>query len=204
MSEVYPVKEHIRNSAHIQSMDEYERLYRLSLDNPQWFWSEQAKLLDWFHPWNTVFDADYDEVDFAWFSGGRLNACYNCVDRHLEKKGDQTAMIWASDEAGTYRHITYRELKHEVCRIANVLKAHGVKKGDRVCMYMPMIPELAFSMLACARIGAVHSVVFGGFSAEALRDRIVDARAKIVITANEGLRGGKHIPLKKICDRAIE
>jgi len=204
VSEVYPVKEHIRDSAHIQSMDEYERLYRLSLDNPQWFWSEQAKLLDWFHPWNTVFDADYDEVDFAWFSGGRLNACYNCVDRHLEKKGDQTAMIWASDEAGTYRHITYRELKHEVCRIANVLKAHGVKKGDRVCMYMPMIPELAFSMLACARIGAVHSVVFGGFSAEALRDRIVDARAQIVITANEGLRGGKHIPLKKICDRAIE
>ncbi len=204
MPEIYPVKDHIRKSAHIQSMEEYERLYRLSLDNPQWFWSEQAKTLEWFHPWNTVFDADYDEVDFAWFSGGRLNACYNCVDRHLAEKGDKTALIWASDEAGTYRHITYRELKHEVCRIANVLKAHGVKKGDRVCMYMPMIPELAFSMLACARIGAVHSVVFGGFSAEALRDRIVDARAQIVITANEGLRGGKRIPLKQICDRAVE
>jgi acetyl-CoA synthetase len=204
VSEIHPVKDHIRQQAHIQSMEEYQRLYRLSLDNPEWFWAEQAKNLTWFHPWTTVFDADYDEVDFAWFSGGRLNACFNCVDRHLPTRGDQTAIIWAGDEPGTYRHISYRELKHQICRIANVLHAHGVKKGDRVCIYMPMIPELAYAMLACARIGAVHSVVFGGFSAESLRDRIVDARCKVVITANEGLRGGRRIPLKAITDRAIE
>jgi len=204
VSEIYPVKEPIRQQAHINSMEEYERLYRLSLDNPQWFWAEQARNLTWYHPWTTVFDADYEEVDFAWFSGGRLNACYNCVDRHLPDKADQTAIIWAGDEPGEYRHISYRELKHQVCRVANVLHAHGVKKGDRVCIYMPMIPELAYAMLACARIGAVHSVVFGGFSAESLRDRIVDARCKVVITANEGLRGGRRIPLKAITDRAIE
>jgi acetyl-CoA synthetase len=204
MSDLYPAKESIRVQAKINRMEEYERLYRLSLDNPEWFWGEQAKRLDWFHPWNTVFDADYDEVDFAWFSGGRLNASFNCVDRHLRERGDKTAIIWAGDEPGEYRHISYRDLKHEVCRLANVLHEHGVKKGDRVCIYMPMIPELAYAMLACARIGAVHSVVFGGFSAEALRDRIIDARCKVVITANEGRRGGKGIPLKKTTDRAIE
>ncbi len=205
MSEpVYAVKDHIKSRAHINSMEEYQRLYRLSLDNPEWFWAEQAKLISWYHPFTTVFDADYDEVDFAWFSGGRLNACYNCVDRHLKDKGEQTAIIWAADEPGVYRHITYREMKHHVARMANVLHAHGVRKGDRVCIYMPMIPETAFMMLACARIGAVHSVVFGGFSAESLRDRIIDARCRVVVTANEGMRGGKRIPLKKITDRAIE
>src|SRR5207247_689283 len=134
----------------------------------------------------------------------RQNASRNCVDRHLKTQGDTTAIIWAQDEVGAYKHITYRELKHNVCRVANVLLAHGVRKGDRVCIYMPMIPELAYAMLACARIGAVHSVVFGGFSAEALRDRILDARCKMVMTANEGLRGGRRIPLKKTVDRAIE
>ena len=202
--DVYFPKPHIADRAHSQSLDEYERRYRLSLDNPEWFWGEQAKRLDWFHPWTKVFDADYEEVDFAWFSGGRLNASFNCVDRHLRDRGDKTAIIWAGDEPGEYRHSTYRDLKHEVCRLANVLLAHGVKKGDRVCIYMPMIPELAYAMLACARLGAVHSVVFGGFSAEALRDRIIDARCKLVITANEGRRGGKGIPLKKTTDRAIE
>jgi acetyl-CoA synthetase len=201
---IFDVKQHIRERAHIDSMAEYERLYRLSLDNPEWFWAEQAKALTWFHPWTTVFDADYEEVDFAWFSGGRLNACYNCVDRHLKDKADRTALIWAGDEPGTYLHISYRELKHHVCRMANVLLAHGVRKGDRVCIYLPMIPELAYAMLACARIGAIHSVVFGGFSAESLRDRIVDARCKVVVTANEGIRGGRRIPLKKITDRAVE
>ena len=204
MSDVYDVKDHIRSRAHIDSMAEYERLYRLSLDNPEWFWAEQAKALTWFHPWNMVFDADYEEVDFAWYSGGRLNACFNCVDRHVPERGEETAIIWASDEAGVYKHISYRELKHQVARIANVLLKFGVRKGDRVCIYMPMIPEAAYTMLACARIGAVHSVVFGGFSAESLRDRIVDAQAKVVVTADEGLRGGKVIPLKKITDRAIE
>ncbi|MCL4814045.1 MAG: acetate--CoA ligase, partial [Vicinamibacteraceae bacterium] len=184
--------------------EEYDRLYRLSLDNPEWFWGEQAKTLTWYHPWQAVFDADYDEVDFAWFSGGRLNASFNCIDRHLATRGDQTAIIWAQDEPGEYTRITYRELKHHVCRVANVLLHHGVRRGDRVCIYMTMVPELVYTMLACARIGAVHSVVFGGFSAESLRDRIVDARCRMVVTANEGLRGGRRIPLKRTVDRAID
>jgi len=136
--------------------------------------------------------------------GGRLNASFNCVDRHLPELGDRTAIIWVEDEPGVYKHISYRELKHHVARVANVLLSHGVRKGDRVCLYMTMIPELVYTMLACARIGAVHSVVFGGFSADALRDRIIDARCKVVVTANEGLRGGKKVPLKKTVDRAIE
>jgi acetyl-CoA synthetase len=201
---MYPVKPHLRQRAHIPSLEEYERLYKLSIENPESFWSEQAKVLDWFHPFNTVVDQDYEEVDFGWFLGGRLNACFNCVDRHLTHRGERTAIIWAADEPGVYKHITYRELKHRVARIANVLLAHGVKRGDRVCIYMPMIPELAFAMLACARIGAVHSVVFGGFSAESLRDRIADAHCKVVLTANEGVRGGKRIPLKCIVDQAVE
>ncbi|HEX4845401.1 MAG TPA: acetate--CoA ligase [Geothrix sp.] len=205
MSEdLFPVKPHIRERAHIKTMEEYQRLYRLSLDNPEWFWGEQAKTLTWFHPWQSVFDADYKEVDFSWFSGGRLNACFNCVDRHLPHLGDKTALIWAQDEPGVYTHITYRDLKHNVARVANVLLHNGVQKGDRVCIYLTMIPELVYTMLACARIGAVHSVVFGGFSAESLRDRIVDARCKVVVTANEGLRGGKRVPLKRTVDRAIE
>ncbi|MCP3938504.1 MAG: AMP-binding protein, partial [Actinomycetia bacterium] len=141
---------------------------------------------------------------FDWYSGGRLNACYNCVDRHVEKRGNQTAIIWAADEPGEYKHITYREMKNEVCRIANVLKAHGVKAGDRVAIYLPMVPELTYTALACARIGAIHSIVFAGFSAEALRDRILDAESRVVVTANEGLRGGRTIPLKKTVDEACK
>jgi acetyl-CoA synthetase len=205
MSEpLIPVKPGMAARSHVGSFQEYERLYRLSLDDPEGFWGQQARALTWFHPWESVLDVDYEQVDFAWYSGGRLNASFNCVDRHLRTLGDRTAIIWAQDEPGAYTHISYRDLKHNVCRIANVLLSHGVRRGDRVCIYMSMIPELAFTMLACARIGAVHSVVFGGFSAESLRDRIVDAHCRMVVTANEGLRGGKRIPLKRIVDKAVE
>ncbi len=202
--EVIPPKSHIVHNAHINSRDEYDRLYRLSLDDPEHFWSQQAKAISWFHDWETVLDHDYEEVDVGWFLGGRLNACFNCVDRHLNQRGDQVAIIWAKDEAGDYERITYRRLKHEVCRVGNVLRYHGVRQGDRVCIYMPMIPQLAYTMLACARIGAIHSVVFAGFSSESLRDRILDAGCRIVVTANEGLRGGRRLPLKRTVDRAVE
>jgi acetyl-CoA synthetase len=199
-----PVKPEIATRAHVGSLEEYKRLYRLSLDDPEGFWRRQAEILTWFHQPSSILDVDMKEVDFSWYGGGRLNACFNCVDRHLATQPEKTAILWAGDEPGEYRTITYAELKHHVARLANVLLAHGVRRGDRVCIYLPMIPELAFAMLACARIGAVHSVVFAGFSAESLRGRILDAGARMVITANEGLRGGKRIPLKRTVDRAIE
>ncbi|HVS01603.1 MAG TPA: AMP-binding protein, partial [Thermoanaerobaculia bacterium] len=199
-----PVKDEIARQAQIGSLQEYQRLYRESLDDPDGFWRRQAEALSWFHPPHTIHDGDFHELDFGWFLGGRLNAAYNCLDRHLAERGDKTAILWAKDEAGEYEAITYRRLYREVGRMANVLKRLGVRRGDRVAIYLPMVPELAYSMLACARIGAIHSVVFAGFSAESLRDRVLDARAKIVITANEGLRGGKRIPLKQTVDQAIE
>jgi acetyl-CoA synthetase len=198
-----PPKPHIAAGARVGSMAEYERLYRWSLDDPAGFWAEQARRLDWYHPPETVMRSDMAAGEFQFFTGGRLNASVNCVDRHLATRADKTALIWAADEPGTYRHITYRQLADEVGRMANVLVAQGVRAGDRVCLYLPMIPELVYSILACTRIGAVHSVVFAGFSAESLRGRIEDAGAELVITANEGLRGGKHIPLKDTVDRAL-
>ena len=155
MSEkIYPVPAEWAERAWVDEAD-YHETYARSVSDPEGFWREQAGILDWFHAPRGIMDIDTDEVDFSWYSGGRLNACYNCVDRHLSTQGEKTAIIWAGDEPGDYRYISYREVKHNVCRIANVLLSHGVRKGDRVCIYLPMIPELAYSMLACARIGAV-------------------------------------------------
>ena len=199
-----PVKKHLADRAHIQSLEQYEKLYRESIEDPLVFWRKQADRLTWFHAPSSVGEWDYHQVEFSWFAGGRLNACYNCVDRHVGTDGDKTAIIWAKDEPGEYERITYRQLQREVSRVANVLLDHGVRRGDRVCIYLPMIPELAYTMLACARIGAVHSIVFAGFSAESLRDRILDAGCRMLVTANEGLRGGRTIPLKATSDDAIE
>ncbi|HDJ86787.1 MAG TPA: acetate--CoA ligase, partial [Chromatiales bacterium] len=168
-------------------------------------WAEQARLfLDWTRPWDRVLDGDYHKARTRWFEGGRLNACYNCVDRHLEQRGDQVAILWEGDDPAHQEAITYRQLYERVGRFANVLKAHGVAKGDRVCIYLPMIPEAAVAMLACARIGAVHSVVFGGFSPESLKERILDSDCRVVITADEGLRGGHTVALKTHADEALE
>ena len=197
-------KSHIQSSAHVRSWEEYQTLYADSLADPSGFWERQSRRIDFFAPFSSVTRQDFGNAEFAWFVDGKLNVAHNCIDRHLADKAEQTAIVWAGDEPGTYRHISYRELHDNVCRLANALKHHGVRKGDRVCLYLPMIPEIAYAMLACARIGAVHSVVFAGFSAESLRDRIVDADCRVVLTANEGMRGGKAIPLKKITDDAIE
>ncbi len=186
----------------------YEAKYAQSVDQNEAFWAQEAKRIDWIKPFSAsaVKDVSYDAADLhiKWFHDGTLNACVNCVDRHLESRGDQVAIIWEGDEPTTDLKITYRELYEHVCRFANVLKKRGVKKGDRVTIYMPMIPEAAYAMLACARIGAVHSIVFGGFSPEALAGRIQDCDSRCVITADAGVRGGRHIPLKANTDLALE
>jgi acetyl-CoA synthetase len=204
-AKMYPVPEEVAQSAWIDS-EQYEQMYKRSIEDPESFWSEQAgELIDWFRKWDKVLDWSFQEDDLhiRWFEGGKLNVCHNCVDRHLETRGDQTAIIWEGDEPDQDRTITYRELHAEVCKFANVLKSRGVKKGDRVSIYMPMVPEAAVAMLACARIGAVHSVVFGGFSPDALRDRILDSDCQAVITADVGIRGGRKTPLKANTDEAL-
>jgi acetyl-CoA synthetase len=190
--------------AHIPTFEAYLKLHAESLADPEAFWRRRAEeTLTWFHPFSQTSDCDFEYGQVAWFLNGRLNACYNCVDRHVATRGDQVALIWEADTPGQGSKVTYRELQREVCRLANVLRHHGVRKGDRVAIYMPMIPETVYAMLACARIGAVHNVVFAGFSAESLRDRINDAKCIAVITADEGVRGGKHIPLKRTVDEAV-
>ncbi|TVS09623.1 MAG: acetate--CoA ligase [Wenzhouxiangella sp.] len=187
--------------------DQYESMYRQSIDDPEGFWSEQARRrLDWIKPFSKVKDCSFSEKDLhvRWFEDGTLNVSYNCLDRHLDTLGDQTAIIWEGDDPDTSQHISYRELHEKVCRLANALRAQGVSKGDRVTLYLPMIPEAAISMLACARIGAIHSVVFGGFSPEALANRIVDCESSIVITADQSVRGGKKVPLKANVDKALQ
>ena len=200
----YPQADAVRRAAQL-SQDEYKRLYKESIEHPSTFWAEQAtRFLDWMTPWQTVQRYDLKNGDATWFAGGKLNVSANCIDRHLQTRGDQTAIIWEGDDPAESAEITYKKLHNHVCRLANVLKSRGVKKGDRVCIYMPMIPEAAYAMLACTRIGAVHSVVFGGFSPDSLRDRILDADCRTVITADEGVRGGRFVPLKRNVDKALE
>ena len=186
--------------------DGYQKMYAESVADPDAFWAEHGKRIDWIKPYSQVSDVSYDANDLhiKWYADGTLNAAANCLDRHLETRGDQTAIIWEGDDPADHRHISYRELHEEVCKFANVLKAEGAKKGDRITIYLPMIPEAAVAMLACERIGAVHSVVFGGFSPDALAGRINDCDSNMVITADEGLRGGKAVPLKANTDVALE
>ena len=201
---IYNVPKDISEHSNIGE-SEFQMLYKQSLENPDEFWSSQAEsFLDWDKKWEEVKNTNIEKGEIAWFSGGKLNASVNCIDRHLPKDKNKIAFIWEGDDPEESKNITYQDLHDEVCKFSNVLKARGVKKGDRVCIYMPMIPEATYAMLACARIGAIHSVVFGGFSPESLKDRILDSDCQTVITADEGLRGGKTIPLKQNVDEALE
>jgi acetyl-CoA synthetase len=201
---IYEVNEAEKNRSHLDAA-QFQKLYQQSIESPEEFWAEQAgKLIHWHKPWKSVCRSDFRKAETSWFAGAKLNVAFNCIDRHLDRRGEQTAIIWEGDEPTDDKHITYRELHSHVCKLANALKRRGVVKGDRVCIYMPMIPEATYAMLACARIGAVHSVVFGGFSPESLKDRILDSDCQTVITADEGVRGGKTIPLKANVDAALE
>jgi acetyl-CoA synthetase len=201
---IYPVKQ-VSDRKYLVDKGKYENMYRQSVDDNEGFWAEQAQSLDWSKPFSTVKDVSLakDDLHIRWFEDGELNVCVNCVDRHLTERAEQTAIIFEGDQPDVSRNISYRELHAEVCKLANALEAMGVTAGDRVMLYMPMIPEAAYAMLACARIGAIHSVVFGGFSANALADRISDCSAKVVVTADMGKRGSKSIPLKVSVDQAL-
>ena len=183
----------------------YQDWYQESIQQPQEFWAKQAdRVLSWFQPWDEVCIGDFNTQDIQWFVNGQLNACYNCVDRHLETRAEQIALIWEGSDPQSSQQYTYQALHTEVCRFANVLRAKGIQKGDRVAIYLPMVPQLVFAMLACARIGAIHSVIFSGFSVDALSHRLQDTQAKLLITADEGVRGEKCIPLKKNAEEALK
>ena len=200
---IYPVRDNISNTALINK-DSYLEMYEASISEPDKFWAEQAeKFLTWDASWSEICSENFLTGDAKWFLDGKLNVSTNCIDRHLTDNREKIAIIWEGDSPEDSKHISYEELYSEVCKLGNLLRARGVKKGDRVCIYMPMVPEAAYAMLACTRIGAVHSVVFGGFSPEALKDRILDSNCKVVISANEGIRGGKSIPLKRNVDLAL-
>ena len=202
--DVYPVPAAVKKKALLDDAT-YKTWYRQSVDDPDGFWMKHGQRIDWFKPYTKVKNTSFDgKVSIKWFEDGVTNVAYNCIDRHLDRRGDQVAIIWEGDNSYDDKKITYRELYEEVCRLANAMKARGVRKGDRVTLYLPMIPEAAYAMLACARIGAVHSIVFGGFSPDALADRIVGCRSHFVITADEGLRGGRKVPLKHNVDLAVE
>ena len=205
--ELYYPPESVSSKAHIASMEQYREMYEHSVNSPDEFWAEQAERFCWFKRWDQVRSYNYDvtqgDIQIEWFKGGQCNITSNCLDRHLETRGGQTAILWEGNEPGENKSLTYRELHQEVCKFANVLKSHGVKKGDRVSIYMPMVIELSIAMLACARIGAIHSIVFGGFSSTALADRIVDSSCTVVITTDGGFRGAKAIPIKANADEAI-
>ena len=204
-SKVYDVLPHAAERALIDEAT-YQAMYKRSIEDPEGFWADMAnEHVHWFRKWDKVADWTFDgDVGIRWFDGAKVNVAYNCLDRHLEERGDKPAILWEGDQPGEERSISFRALHAEVCRFANVLKSKGVRKGDRVCVYMPMVPEAAVAMLACARIGAVHSVVFGGFSPDALRDRILDSDCRVVVTADEGPRGGRNVPLKKNTHEALE
>ncbi len=203
--QIFPVPDAVAAAAHITN-DQYLEMYKQSVDDPEGFWAEQGKRIDWIKPYSEIKDVDYNapDVSIKWFHDGTLNASANCIDRHLGSRGDQVAIVWEGDDPKDDKKITYKELHEHVCRFANAMKGRGIKKGDVVTIYMPMIPEAAYAMLACARIGAVHSVVFGGFSPDALAGRIQDCDSNCVVTADEGVRGGKPIPLKANTDAALE
>ncbi|MEZ5577597.1 MAG: acetate--CoA ligase [Candidatus Competibacteraceae bacterium] len=203
-AKVYPVPAEVAAHAWINN-DQYLEMYKRSVDDPEGFWAEQAQqFLSWDKPWDKVLDWDFTKGHIRWFEGGKLNVSHNCLDRHLATRGDQIAIIWEGDSPNEDKKITYKQLHEDVCKFANALKGLGVKKGDRVCIYMPMIPETAVAMLACTRIGAVHSIVFGGFSPDSLKDRIIDAECNVVVTSDEGLRGGRQVPMKANADKALQ
>ena len=203
MANIYPVEDGTRERSHIDD-ERYREMYQQSIADPGSFWSDRAReFVDWYSEWTEVSSHDFPNGRVSWFAGATLNACANCIDRHLPHRASQPAIIWEGDEPDSATTITYRQLSDAVCRLANALASRGVGKGDRVCIYMPMVPEAAYAMLACARIGAIHSVVFGGFSPQSLKDRILDSDCRTLITADEGVRGGRTVLLKENAEVAL-